>query len=84
MKKQVVMNKRYDYYVCVCDGTCTGPEDCVPTVKSQMEKPIKKTCYYCHIDKNTVEMQQIVVWFCNDCLEKSKISDKKKKQYGMY
>lgn len=44
-----------------------------------MEKGTKKTCYYCHLDKDTAEMQQIVVWFCNDCFEKSKASDKKKK-----
>lgn len=44
-----------------------------------MEKPIKKTCYYCHLDKDIAEMEKIVVWFCNDCLEKSKTSDKKKK-----
>jgi ribosomal protein L37AE/L43A len=45
-----------------------------------MEKLIKKNCYYCHLDKDTAEMQQIVVWFCNDCLEKSKGSNKKKKE----
>lgn len=42
-----------------------------------MEKIVKKTCYYCRIEKNTSEMQQIVVWFCNTCLEKSTPKSKK-------
>lgn len=33
--KLKAMNKRFDY-VCVCDGTCTGPEDCVPVVKDKV------------------------------------------------
>lgn len=42
-----------------------------------MEKIVKKTCYYCRIEKNTSEMQQIVVWFCNTCSEKSTPKSKK-------
>lgn len=38
---------------------------------------IKKTCYSCQLDKNKSEMQQIGVWVCNECLEKSKPTDKK-------
>ena len=45
-----------------------------------MEKIVKKTCYYCKIEKDTSEMQQIVVWFCNKCSEKSSVSTKKKKK----
>ena len=42
-----------------------------------MEKIVKKICYYCRIEKNTSEMQQIVVWFCNTCSEKSTPKSKK-------
>jgi ribosomal protein L37AE/L43A len=45
-----------------------------------MEKIVKKTCYYCKIEKDTSEMQQIVIWFCNKCSEKSSVSTKKKKK----
>lgn len=38
---------------------------------------VKKTCYSCHIDKVVVEMQQIGVWVCNECLEKTKTPVKK-------
>lgn len=31
-----------------------------------------KTCYSCHIEKIKTEMQDIGVWICNECLEKSK------------
>ena len=42
-----------------------------------MENIVKKTCYYCKIEKDTSEMQQIVVWFCNTCSEKSTLKSKK-------
>jgi ribosomal protein L37AE/L43A len=44
-----------------------------------MEKITKRICYYCKVEKDVSEMQQIVVWFCNKCAEKFKTSDKKKK-----
>jgi len=34
-----------------------------------------KPCYYCHVVKNTSEMEEIGVWVCKDCL---KPSEKKK------
>ena len=37
----------------------------------------EKTCYNCHLDKNKSEMQNIGVWVCNECLEKSKTPAKK-------
>lgn len=41
-----------------------------------MEKT-KKTCYSCHVDKPVADMQQIGVWVCNECLDKSKPPVKK-------
>jgi hypothetical protein len=38
---------------------------------------VKKTCYSCHLDKIKSEMQEIGVWICNQCLEKSKPAGKK-------
>ena len=37
-----------------------------------MKQTELKTCYYCHLEKNKSEMQEIGVWVCNVCLEKSK------------
>lgn len=31
--KRNSMEKK-DCYVCVCDGSCTGPEDCAPIIKA--------------------------------------------------
>lgn len=39
---------------------------------------VKKKCYSCHVDKPVAEMQQIGVWVCNECLEKSKPKSKNK------
>jgi ribosomal protein L37AE/L43A len=36
-----------------------------------------KTCYSCHVDKLKAEMQDIGVWVCNQCLDKSKTPVKK-------
>ena len=47
--------------------------------QSKMEKITKRICYYCKLEKDVSEMQQIVVWFCNKCADKFKTSDKKKK-----
>lgn len=38
---------------------------------------VKKTCYNCRLSKNKSEMQEIGVWICNECLEKSKPPVKK-------
>lgn len=42
-----------------------------------MTKEALKSCHYCHVYKNKSEMQEIGVWVCNECLEKSKAPDKK-------
>lgn len=42
-----------------------------------INKATEKTCYNCHLDKNKSEMQDVGVWVCNDCLEKSKTPVKK-------
>ena len=40
-------------------------------------KGIKKPCFHCHTEKDKSEMQEIGVWICNECLEKSKAPVKK-------
>lgn len=42
-----------------------------------MEQTGLKTCYYCHVEKLKAEMQDIGVWVCNECYEKSKAPVKK-------
>lgn len=37
-----------------------------------MSAEVKKKCFSCHIEKNITEMQQIGIWLCNDCLDKTK------------
>jgi len=44
-----------------------------------LNKIKEKPCYYCHNIKNIIDMQEIGVWICNECLEKSKTPNKKKK-----
>ena len=34
----------------------------------------KKKCFSCHLEKNSSEMQEIGVWLCNECLDKTKPS----------
>lgn len=43
-----------------------------------MKVVLKKNCFYCHLEKNTSDMQEIGVWVCNQCLEKSNKSSNKK------
>jgi ribosomal protein L37AE/L43A len=45
--------------------------------KIDMKTQLIKTCYCCHLDKNKSEMQEIGVWICNECFEKSKPPVKK-------
>ena len=45
--------------------------------QNKMTKEVLKSCHYCHVYKNKSEMQEIGVWVCNECLEKSKALDKK-------
>ena len=40
-----------------------------------MDKP----CYSCHVVKDTSDMEELGVWVCKDCLEKSESKSKKKK-----
>jgi hypothetical protein len=44
-----------------------------------MVKDTKKPCYRCHVMKDKSKMQEIGVWICNECLEKLKTPEKKKK-----
>jgi ribosomal protein L37AE/L43A len=45
--------------------------------EDKIERVILKTCFHCHLDKNKSEMQDIGVWVCNECLDKSKAPVKK-------
>ena len=48
-----------------------------PLNQNKMKQTGLKTCYCCHLDKNKSEMQEIGVWVCNQCLDKSKTPVKK-------
>ena len=45
--------------------------------QNNMKQTGLKTCYSCHVDKLKAEMQDIGVWVCNECYEKSKAPVKK-------